>query len=82
MRRGGHDDSSKKEDPDAMMSGPSATPVSVDHSGDNRPGSVRRGVRRFSDARDPAPPNAETVTESRKYCEVPSSPSFPQGRNV
>src|SRR6516165_10632570 len=58
------------------------TPVSADHSRDNWPSGVRRALCGFSDARDAPPPNAETVTENRKYCEVPSSPSFPQGLSV
>ena len=38
---------------------------------------VSDALRRFQNANDAAPPNAQNVT-SRKSCEVPSCPSFPQ----
>ena len=63
--------------------------------GHRRPGPIRRLFRpcfwgqtavvsdafcRFQNANDAPPPDAQNVTASRKSCEVPSFPSFPQTR--
>jgi hypothetical protein len=45
--------------------------------GDKRPWSQTRSAG-FQNASDATPPDAQSVTESRKSCEVPSCPSFPQ----
>jgi len=39
---------------------------------------VSDALCRFQNASDATPPDAQSVTESRKSCEVPSCPSFPQ----
>jgi hypothetical protein len=39
---------------------------------------VSDALCRFQNANGAPPPDAQNVTESRKSCEVPSFPSFPQ----